>query len=90
MYFIHYFTLIPQFNLETTLEKDEYNTPELRLKYYGQEDHWRRYGLDFKDRLESVGFNVDEIVADDLVKTKEEKELYNLKFGNDILYICTK
>lgn len=84
------FTLIPQFNLETTLEKDEYNTPELRLKYYGQEDHWRRYGLDFKDRLESVGFNVDEIVADDLVKTKEEKELYNLKFGNDILYICTK
>lgn len=83
-------TLIPQFNLETTLEKEEYNTPELRLKYYGQEDHWRRYGLDFKDRLESVGFNVEEIIAEDLIKSKEEKELYKLKNRNDILYICTK
>lgn len=29
-------TLIPQFNLETTFENDEYNIPELRRKYYGQ------------------------------------------------------
>lgn len=43
--------LIPQFNLETTLENDEYNTPELRRKYYGQEDYLTKYGLDFKDRL---------------------------------------
>lgn len=83
-------TLIPQFNLETTLEKEEYNTPELRLKYYGQEDHWRRYGLDFRGRLESVGFDVKEIKAEDLLKSEEEKELYNLKNSSDILYICTK
>lgn len=81
-------TLIPQFNIATTLENEEYNTPELRRKYYGQEDHLRKYGLDFKDRLESVGFNVEEIRAEDLLNSQEEKDLY--KLINDVIYICTK
>lgn len=82
-------TLIPQqFTLKTTLENDEYNTPELRRKYYGQEDHVRKYGLDFKYRLESVGFNVEEIRAEDLLYSGEERNLY--KLINDVIYVCTK
>lgn len=81
-------TLVPQFNIETTLEKKEYNTPELRRKYYGQEDHLRKYGLDFKDRLESVGFNVEEVRAEDLLMSKKDKTLY--KVINDVIYVCTK
>lgn len=81
-------TLVPQSNIETTLENEDFNTPELRKKYYGQEDHLRKYGLDFKNRLESVGFNVNEIRAEDIIKSESEKELYNLI--NDVIYVCTK
>jgi len=41
-----------------TLEDDSINTDELRTKYYGADSHVRMYGLDYKDRLESVGFKV--------------------------------
>lgn len=81
-------TLVPLFDIENTLEKEEYNTPELRLKYYGQHDHLRKYGLDFKNRLESSGFNVEEIHTSDLVKSKFKRELY--KLANDVIYVCTK
>lgn len=80
-------TLVPLFNIDTTFEKDEYNTPELRLKYYGQRDHVRKYGLDFKNRLMSVGFKVKEISAEDLIKTKEQKRLFGL---NGQIFVCTK
>jgi predicted SAM-dependent methyltransferase len=54
------------YNLNKTLEKEEYNTPELRLKHYGQHDHVRIYGKDFKDKLKSVGFSVEVYSAKDL------------------------
>lgn len=42
---------------QPTLENPAYNTPELRLEHYGQEDHVRYYGLnDFVKQLQSVGF----------------------------------
>jgi len=44
--------------LDETLEVAEYDTPELRLKYYGQHDHVRKYGKDFRQRLEQGGFVV--------------------------------
>ena len=39
-------------SLNMTMEKAEYNTPELREKYYGQADHVRFYGNDYIQRLE--------------------------------------
>ncbi|MDL2246066.1 class I SAM-dependent methyltransferase [Methanobrevibacter sp. OttesenSCG-928-K11] len=48
-----------------TFEDEKYNTSELRDKYYGQFDHLRLYGTDFKSKLENVGFNV---IADDYIK----------------------
>lgn len=81
-------TLAPVFRMETTLEKEEYNTPELRLKYYGQEDHLRKYGLDFKDRLESVGFKVDVIKSSDIL-SDSDKKLYAIN-DSDEIYLCTK
>ena len=52
------FLNVPMFNIPATFENPAYNTPELRLKYFGQEDHVRKYGLDYTERLESVGFRV--------------------------------
>ena len=44
--------------METTLENPAYNTDELRLKYYGQKDHVRKYGRDYPERLKAAGFQV--------------------------------
>ena len=43
-----------------------------REKYFGQYDHVREYGLDFKDRVEQAGFKVEIInyskkISQDLV-----------------------
>ena len=31
----------------------------MRKKLFGQEDHVRRYSIDYRDRLENAGFKVD-------------------------------
>lgn len=47
------FLTIPFFkDQKITLENEEYNTEELRTKYYGQSDHVRKYGTDVFERLE--------------------------------------
>ncbi|KZX12193.1 ubiquinone/menaquinone biosynthesis C-methyltransferase UbiE [Methanobrevibacter curvatus] len=72
---------------EETLEKEEYNTPELRSKYYGQFDHLRAYGKDFSERLKSVGFNVEVVSKDNLINKDEIKKHGRI---NDEIYVCTK
>ena len=47
-------------NYKETLEYPTINTPQLREEYYGQSDHLRYYGLDFKEKLENVGFKVSD------------------------------
>ena len=44
---------VPMSNiLDKTLEDSSVKTSEERLKVFGQTDHLRLYGLDYKDRLE--------------------------------------
>lgn len=83
------FIMVPKSNIPKTIEKEEYNTPELRIKHYGQIDHLRKYGLDFKDRLESVGFNVTEFKSEDIYETQIKKDFYKL-FRFDSVFVCTK
>lgn len=63
---------------ETTLENIDYNTPELRLKYYGQSDHVRRYGRDYSERLKRAGFIVKDIL---ISKDYSEEELNRYGLG---------
>lgn len=75
-------------SFSTTLEKPEYNTPELRSKYYGQFDHVRYYGLDYPDRLRAVNFSVEEITLGKFLSDDDLK-----KFGifkNEKFHICRK
>ncbi|MEI7981939.1 MAG: methyltransferase domain-containing protein [Bacteroidota bacterium] len=44
--------------LQSTYEDDTVNTPEERERVFGQFDHVRIYGQDYRNRLESVGFTV--------------------------------
>lgn len=80
--------MVPMSKNAKTFEDPKYNTPELRLKYFGQEDHVRIYGKDFKNRLVSVGFNVKEVTLWDIIESNEYKQLYRLP--QDIIYVCTK
>lgn len=73
---------------DQTLEKEEYNTDELRLKYYGQKDHVRAYGNDFKKRLENVGFKVKTYTCNDICNEKEIYE-YGL-LSSDVIFECKK
>ncbi len=48
--------------LEKTIEGLTAPTPSDRLRLYGQEDHVRIYGIDYFDRLKSVGFEVNKFM----------------------------
>ena len=71
-----------------TLEKPEYNTPELRSKYYKQSDHVRLYGLDYPDRLRAVKFSVEEITLGKVFSNDDLKK-FGIK-GNEKFHICRK
>ena len=58
--------------LEATLEDSGFNTPELRALHYGQDDHLRKYGRDFPERLSKAGFCVSALK---LAKHYSKKEL---------------
>jgi SAM-dependent methyltransferase len=47
----------------STYENPAITKPSDRVSHFGQEDHVRYYGRDFKERLERVGFTVREFYA---------------------------
>ena len=57
---------------KNTFEDSSIKSKNEREKYFGQYDHVREYGLDFKDRVEQAGFEVEMInystkISQDLV-----------------------
>ncbi|WP_223033954.1 class I SAM-dependent methyltransferase [Hanstruepera marina] len=74
--------------LNETYEDFSITSPEAREKAFGQKDHVRVYGLDYKEKLESVGFRVN---VDDYVKSFD-KDL-RFKYGfmeSERIYNCSK
>jgi len=74
--------------LDATLEGSHIADPAERKRLFGQEDHVRYYGLDYKDRLEETGFTVK---VDDFVRSlsPDEIETYALT-SNENIYFCMK
>ena len=71
-----------------TIEKREYCTEELRVKYYGQRDHVRLYGKDYKERLQKYGLEVTEYIPQKIV---DKNIVSRYKFiENDIVLFCRK
>ena len=75
-------------NAKETFEDFTITSPEGRERYFGQKDHVRIYGKDYKKRLESVGFKLD------LYNIKKDLNIKEIKkFGlnrEEILYVCRK
>jgi SAM-dependent methyltransferase len=72
----------------TTFTDDSITDPKERAKIFGQYDHVRIYGLDYFDKLRSMGFRVEEVkytetISPDLV------DKYCLAKG-EIIPVCFK
>jgi SAM-dependent methyltransferase len=74
---------------EKTYEDPMIIKPEDRLKAFGQEDHVRRYGPDYIDRLREAGFAVETIKIEDLVNKKDAVRMGLTPACGDIYY-CIK
>lgn len=75
-------------NREKTYEDPAIVSPKERALAFGQNDHVRIYGRDYKNRLESAGFSVN---IDSYTKglSPETIKTYVLDESEDI-YLCTK
>ena len=85
---------VPMLNTEKTYEDWTITNPDGRRIAFGQWDHVRMYGLDYKDRMESVGFDVEFIkYAESL---GEDAKKYGLITEDDDesvkrwIYMCRK
>jgi len=63
-------------------------SPEDRAKHFGQYDHVRIYGLDYFDRLRSVGFKVNEVNYSKKLPQHEVDKFRLMK--DEILPVCFK
>jgi len=80
---------VPQdYDLATTYEDDSITDPKEREKAFGQFDHLRVFGRDYKDELEKVGFKVTE---DDYVNSFSEEDIKRFGFlRSERIYFCSK
>lgn len=75
-------------NRESTYEDAKITSPQAREMAFGQCDHVRVYGLDYKDRLERAGFAVQlESYARQL--PAKYRERFGIRADEDI-WFCTK
>jgi SAM-dependent methyltransferase len=72
---------------KTTIEDPAVTDPQERLRLYGQEDHVRRYGLDYADRLRAAGFEVSVSLPGDFL---EADEIERMVLGARHVFFCQK
>lgn len=70
-----------------TFENPDLKSKEDKIYYYGQEDHVRLYGKDFKERLESYGLKIEVYRPEELLSPKLVEELKLIR--NDSVLICS-
>lgn len=80
---------IPQdYNRETTFEDNTITDKKERAKIFGQYDHVRIYGMDYFQKLRSIGFKVE---ANHYSKTLNEDEIDRYRLAKDeLIPVCTK
>lgn len=80
---------VPQdINRKETFEDNSITDPKERAKIFGQYDHVRIYGLDYFDKLRTIGFKVNEVNYTE--KTGENLVFQYALMKNEILPLCYK
>jgi len=72
---------------DQTFEDPTITDPQERERLFGQSDHVRVYGLDYKDRLEAAGFQV-KVVPYLAQFDVSDKHRYGLGIDRDDIYFC--
>jgi len=75
---------------EKTFEDASIIDPADRLRLFGQEDHVRRYGPDFVDRLRDAGFTVKITAKSDFLEDDEIQRVKLTHISTGEIYYCTK
>ena len=75
------------YNREITYEDFSITTAKGREKAFGQHDHVRIYGCDYKNKLKNIGFIVNE---DDFAKSFSYEDLLRYRIDPDFIYNCKK
>lgn len=80
------FLLVP-LNYNNAISYEDYTitSAEEREIHFGQHDHVRRYGLDYFDRLQQVGFKTTKIHRDDIVP-KEQQQMYGVELSEPVIF----
>lgn len=78
---------VPLDSSRDTIEDPSIVDPQERAKYFGQEDHVRIYGRDYRNRLERAGFTV---TVDGYVRRigADKVQRYGLMPNEDV-YVCS-
>ena len=74
---------------EKTIEDPSIEDPKERLRLFGQEDHVRKYGPDFEDRLKEAGFKTQAISKKDFLSPEEIKTV-GLSYWDGRIFVCKK
>lgn len=75
-------------SLDTTFEDDTITDPKERALIFGQYDHVRVYGMDYFEKLRTIGFKVEAVDYTNQF-SKSEIEKYRLPIG-ELLPVCRK
>lgn len=70
-----------------TVEDPSVTDPNERRRRFGQEDHVRRYGPDFVDRLRQAGFAVSCVRPEEFL---ERDEAALISAGDRVIFHCTR
>lgn len=80
---------IPQdYTRATTFEDDSITDPKERARIFGQYDHVRVYGMDYFDKLKTIGFEVDAIKYSEKL-TADQIDTYRLS-ESELIPVCRK
>jgi len=81
--------LLVPITADTTFEDPSVVDPAERLRLFGQEDHVRRYGPDYVDRLQEAGFDVAEVKVHHLFSEEAARRMGIVR-GAGWIHHCTK
>jgi len=72
---------------QLTYEDPAITAPEERRRHFGEEQHVRIYGYDFRDRLAAAGFDVQHYLAEDIDSSASKR--YGLLLDENVFF-CTR
>ena len=75
---------------EVSFEDPSATSPEDRVRVFGQFDHVRRYGMDYRGRLEGAGFAVDWVRGTDEFSPDEVRRYGLLSDEDQGIWVCRK